>query len=281
MRRGRVAAGRVEQLADAEIEQHRRAVVAHENVARLDVAMHDQMLMRVLHRAAQLGEEAQASAQIERVLRAEHVHRHAFDVLHREVRHALGGFAGIEQARDIRMIELGEKSALARETIAGERARKIADQFQRDALARAAELALGEIHRAHATGADLAQETIRSDAMARRARAVADGRIQRHAQARVALRVMRDETLDRGAKLGIGFFGREERGALAGGPLERGVEQRFHACDARRAHVRRRPCGCARTKRRSASPANTPPALSPPMTYCPALPRPGNAARSA
>ena len=45
---------RVEQLGDAEVEQLRRAVGGDQDVVRLQVAMHDQVLMRVVHRARRL-----------------------------------------------------------------------------------------------------------------------------------------------------------------------------------------------------------------------------------
>ena len=55
----------VHQLRDAEVEQLRRAAGRDQDIGRLDVAMDDQVLMRVLDRGADLEEERQARAQVE------------------------------------------------------------------------------------------------------------------------------------------------------------------------------------------------------------------------
>lgn len=47
----------VEQAGDAEVEQLGTACVVHQDVRRLDVAMHDQLPMRVIHRIARLGQQ--------------------------------------------------------------------------------------------------------------------------------------------------------------------------------------------------------------------------------
>jgi hypothetical protein len=64
---GRVAAARgwpissaLEQLGNAEVREFRYTVRRHEYVGRLDVAMDDQVLVRVLHGAAQQPEEVAA-----------------------------------------------------------------------------------------------------------------------------------------------------------------------------------------------------------------------------
>ena len=47
----------LEHLRDAEVQQFRDAVAGHEDVRRLDVAVHDQMLVRVVHRQAHTPEQ--------------------------------------------------------------------------------------------------------------------------------------------------------------------------------------------------------------------------------
>ena len=54
-------AARLQQLGDAEVEQLRHAVRGHEDVARLDVAMDDEVLVRILHRAAHPQEQRAAA----------------------------------------------------------------------------------------------------------------------------------------------------------------------------------------------------------------------------
>ena len=56
---------RFEQLGDAEVEQLHRAVGGHEDVVGLEVAMHDEVLMRVTHGRAHLQEELHALAHAE------------------------------------------------------------------------------------------------------------------------------------------------------------------------------------------------------------------------
>jgi hypothetical protein len=57
-RRERVACKlRVDQLGDAEVEQLGRAVGGHQHVGRLDVAMDDQVLMRMLDGGADVAKE--------------------------------------------------------------------------------------------------------------------------------------------------------------------------------------------------------------------------------
>ena len=51
---------RIEQLGDAEVQKLRHTVTINQNVARFDVAMRDQFLMRVLNGAANLTEELDA-----------------------------------------------------------------------------------------------------------------------------------------------------------------------------------------------------------------------------
>ena len=56
-----------QQLRDAEVEQLGRAVGGHEDVGRLDVAMDDQALVRVVDGGADVAEELQACGGVEPV----------------------------------------------------------------------------------------------------------------------------------------------------------------------------------------------------------------------
>jgi hypothetical protein len=59
-----VGAG-IEQLGDAEVEQLERAVRCDEHVRGLDVAMHDEVAMRVRHRVADVEEQREARVDVE------------------------------------------------------------------------------------------------------------------------------------------------------------------------------------------------------------------------
>ena len=80
--------------------------------------------------------------------------RRAVDVLHHQVRRALRGVAGIDQAGDVGMREAGEDVALGREAEGAVRARRASHQLQRDTLLVLAVVALGQVDRAHATVAE-------------------------------------------------------------------------------------------------------------------------------
>ena len=91
-----------------------------EDVRGLEVAVHHEALMRVLHGAARLQKQAQPLAQPQGVLIAEARQRLALDVLHREVGHvaeacACGGLVGdarVQKLRDARVLKPREDLAL-------------------------------------------------------------------------------------------------------------------------------------------------------------------------
>ena len=62
---------RIEQLRDAEVEQLRRAFGRHQDVGGLQVAVHDQVLVRVLDGAADVEEQLQPLAQIRAAARSQ------------------------------------------------------------------------------------------------------------------------------------------------------------------------------------------------------------------
>ena len=95
-----------EKLRDAEVEQLRFALRRHEDVRRFQVAMNDQVLMRIGDRRADLAEELQALGRGQRMRVAVGVNRFAVHVLHDEIRQSVIGRSAVDQARDVRMIEL-------------------------------------------------------------------------------------------------------------------------------------------------------------------------------
>ena len=85
--------------------------------------------------------------------------RLAFDVLHHEVRQAVVGRAAVDQARDVRMIELRQDLPFGAEAPQNViRIEAAPDEFERDLLAVFVVGPGGEIDRAKSAPADLADD---------------------------------------------------------------------------------------------------------------------------
>ena len=141
----------VQDLGDAEVEQLDRAVGGDERVRRLEIAMDDEVLVRVLDAVADRGEEREALPHVEGPGVAVGGDRLAGDVLHCEVGPAVAGGAAVEEPRDVGVLEPREDLPLAQEALedlaAGAAA---ADQFQGDLLL---ELPVGALREEDATHA--------------------------------------------------------------------------------------------------------------------------------
>ena len=85
----------------------------------LEVAMHDQVLMGVLHRLGHDLEESYPRRHVESVLVAVDVEAPPFDQLHGRERPSVLGDAAVEELRDIRVTERGDDLALAQKPLAG------------------------------------------------------------------------------------------------------------------------------------------------------------------
>src|SRR5262245_32924678 len=96
-----------EELRDTEVQQLRHAV-AHENVARLEIPMDNQISVRDIDGRTNGAEQLDARSDGERIRGAILVNRHTLDVFHYEVGDAVFGGAGVHQARDVRVLESGE-----------------------------------------------------------------------------------------------------------------------------------------------------------------------------
>ena len=75
-----------QQLGDAEIEQTDLAFTGHQDIRRLQVTVHDPVVMGVLDRAQDGQEQLQPCPQIEPAMVAVRGDRLAFDILEREIR---------------------------------------------------------------------------------------------------------------------------------------------------------------------------------------------------
>ncbi len=97
---GRLA---LQQLGDAEIEQLYVAIDADEHVARLDVAVHDEIGMSMGDGCQHVEKEPQARLGAEPAIVTVAIDALAIDVLEHEVGLAGRRHAGIDQVRDVRM----------------------------------------------------------------------------------------------------------------------------------------------------------------------------------
>jgi hypothetical protein len=156
----------VERLGHAEVDDlgHRLAVrLGHQDVRRLEVAVDDRLLVRVLDTLADMDEQFEPPAQAHLLLVAVDVERHALDVLHHEVRTALVGRAGVEHLGDGRVVH--HRQSLALGTEAGDELGGVhaaLDHLQGDA-ATDRFLLVRFPDQAHASLADAALQEVRAD----------------------------------------------------------------------------------------------------------------------
>src|SRR5690606_7705447 len=86
-----------------------------QRVRRLEVAMHDEVAVRVTERVADLEEQSQARAHVQPARVTVVRDPLALDILHREERTAVIGDTAIEQPRDVRVFEPRQDLPLAQE----------------------------------------------------------------------------------------------------------------------------------------------------------------------
>ncbi len=103
--RGLVAGIFGDQLGYPEIEQLYRAIRCDQDIVRLEVAMHAQTLVSMVHGRAHIGKECEPLLQRQRVRFTMFGERLPLDVLHAEPGVALLRGSAIQQPRDIRMLE--------------------------------------------------------------------------------------------------------------------------------------------------------------------------------
>ena len=103
---------------DAEVENLQNPVVADDDVAGLDVAVHDARAMRVMEAGAEVLHDLKLPRQRRRLVALEErAERFALDVLHRDVRLAFV-LADIVDGDDVDVLEPAGRSGLARESLA-------------------------------------------------------------------------------------------------------------------------------------------------------------------
>ena len=128
--------------------------------------MHDEVLVGVLDRRADLAEEAQALVDREAAAVAVLDQRLALDVLHDEVGLAAIRRAAVEEARDVGMLEGGRDLALAAKSLAREVARHAGpDELDRHLLLELVVGAPGKVDHPHAAVAELGDQLVGPDAL--------------------------------------------------------------------------------------------------------------------
>ena len=142
-------------LGDAEVQQLHPALRIHQQVGGFQVAVDDQVAVRMRHRFQHLREQLHALAQVQLARVAPLVDGRAVDVFHDEVGIAFVAEAAVEQGGDVGMAQLRQQLAFAQETLAcRRRIRRGADEFQCGPLRVRAIAAFDRVHRAHAAAAD-------------------------------------------------------------------------------------------------------------------------------
>jgi hypothetical protein len=107
----------LQQLRDSEIEQLWRSIGRDNDVRRLQIAMHDQVLVCVLDCGAHGEEQLEALLYVQSPFRDKAIDRSSFDELHHQVGKPGRGHAAIQQARDVGMRQRGQDLAFSPKTI--------------------------------------------------------------------------------------------------------------------------------------------------------------------
>jgi hypothetical protein len=151
-----------QQLGDAEVEQLDLARRGHQDVGRLEVAVHHQAAVGAVDRRADALHQPQPRLQAEPL--AILGDRRPLHPVEHEERPAVGGAAAVEQAGDAGVVEPGEDLALAHEA-PDDRLRVHAppDQLERRPLDEGPLVALREIDLAHAATAEQAEQAPGAD----------------------------------------------------------------------------------------------------------------------
>ncbi len=155
----------VDALGDAEVHQLDHAVVPHEDVVGLQVAVHDALLVRVVHHLADAAEQPHAVVDGQPPPRHVDVDRLAIDQLHHDVGRTVLRDAAVQHLGEIGMVEAREDLALRLEAH-GEPLgiEAVAHDLDGDLLRELAVDAFGTVDLAHAAAADARDDAPRAQA---------------------------------------------------------------------------------------------------------------------
>src|SRR5690606_9689952 len=93
-----------------------RAILGDEDVRRLDVAVNDELRVRILNCSTHLLKQHEALTYAELAVLDVVVDALALDILHDQERAPVLGRAAVDQSGDVRMIETGQDLAFAAQT---------------------------------------------------------------------------------------------------------------------------------------------------------------------
>src|SRR5579883_757612 len=162
--RGFHARGRTHDFGNAEIQQFGHAVRRDQNIARLQVAMNDQVLMSIVDRRTDGSEQLQAAGDVERVLVAMSINGRALYQLHDNVGNAIVGGATIQQASNVRVVETGQDLALIAKALPDEvRIEPPAHHLDRDLAVEGAVGPDRAVNLPHTAAANLAKDLVGAD----------------------------------------------------------------------------------------------------------------------
>src|SRR5690606_21935315 len=135
------------------------------DVRRLQIAMYDEVAVRVRDRGEHVDEQPHASFDIETMLIRMTIDALAVDVFEHEVRLTARRDPGVDQLRDVRMLQLREHRSFAHEPLLGRptEQRRVQQLDRRPGFVTAV-AAVREPDLAHATLADALLERVRADA---------------------------------------------------------------------------------------------------------------------
>jgi hypothetical protein len=232
----------VGQGRDAEVEQLHLPACVHEHVGGLEIAMHDEVRMRVRDGVGHLQEQIEPGGGVEPALRRVAIDARALDVLEDEV--WLPGLrdACVEKPRDVRVRQPREQRALTPEPLVtqpiphGE-----VDELDRGLALEAAVAAARQPHRTHAAHPERPNERVAADGLpGHRRRLARNWRRLEEVRGQDAL-MLGKELLERGGQRGIlAADRRHELGAGRWIQIEGPIEQRTQAmpqCPVHFAHA--------------------------------------------
>jgi hypothetical protein len=175
---GVTAAGLVEQLGDAEVQQLELAIGTHQHVRGLEVAVQDQPRVRVRDRISRIDHQLQALRDRQDTLLDIPVDMFAVNEFQDQVGlMTVWADAGIQESRDVRLIEPSQDAALALESGLAALTQKPGLQELDGYLSFVASICPAcEPHLAHATTAQFAFQRVWAQSLARQIRWRLQGR---------------------------------------------------------------------------------------------------------
>ena len=158
--RGVAAFARRHDLGNPEVQQLHRPVGGDENIGGLQVAVHHQVPVRILHAGADLLQQADLAGRVQ--VPGELIQALAFHVLDHQVRKPVIGGAGIQQTGDVGVLQASQDLPLALREGRG----RAGDHLDGHLFLEGLVGPLAQVHDTHAAAADFAEGAPGSEAPA-------------------------------------------------------------------------------------------------------------------